>query len=79
MVDCMYFFAQGVCFCLVSCFTAHVRERGNPVDTSCSGSRETVCTVCVRCVCTHAFMDVALCGVGCGFTANSTTGSRSGN
>lgn len=40
-------FAQGVCFCLVSCFTAHVRERGNPVDTSCSGSRDTVCIVCV--------------------------------
>lgn len=68
------------CFCLVSCFTAHVRERGNPVDTSCSGSREAVCTVCVcRCVCARVYGRVALWGVGCGSTANSTTGSRSGS
>lgn len=28
--------------CLVSCFSFHVSERGNPVDTSCSDPRESV-------------------------------------
>lgn len=44
----------------MSCFTTHVRKRGNPVDTSCSGSGEAVCAVnayLCMCVCT-AFRDV---------------------